>query len=340
MRLTLIVETGALKDRRYTFTPGQVVEVGRDESAVVAMPADLQMSRRHCSFTFEADAWKVIDRKSANGTLLNGARIVESNIEDGDAVTAGSTRFRVRLHALVDSEGQKAPSLAPSEPEAPPSPTVPTTIRRGPEEPTLTGTFAAEPCPSQFIRYYATSDEPSPAELVERLSRTCPLFLMIDPAKLGIAIPEAAKPAFLFDWLPDGAKASCSPVLMMASGKPKALELVAKGWGADAIVCLFSAEAPGSLLQHLRSIIRGQRAPNVPPPPGKVIGICWPSVLEQLLAHSRADFARFLMHGIEAIVLESTVPECRWQAFSGTGFESELTMLGLAPSGTGAAPAP
>jgi pSer/pThr/pTyr-binding forkhead associated (FHA) protein len=66
--------------------------------------ADLRLalpdvSRRHCRFLFQHGHWKVIDLDSTNGVFVNGERMHEATLYDGDQVRLGSFVFAVRLEA-------------------------------------------------------------------------------------------------------------------------------------------------------------------------------------------------------------------------------------------------
>lgn len=55
---------------------------------------DLKASRRHASIFFTGTEFRVRDESSRNGTILNGSRVVEYAIRDGDELLVGDTVFR------------------------------------------------------------------------------------------------------------------------------------------------------------------------------------------------------------------------------------------------------
>lgn len=67
-------------------TPGAVV--GRHSGADIRL-AFPEISRRHCQFTFDDGQWRVIDLDSMNGVYVNGERMYESVVYDGDRVRVG-----------------------------------------------------------------------------------------------------------------------------------------------------------------------------------------------------------------------------------------------------------
>ena len=69
--------------------------VGRGDCEVVI--GDDALSRRHCELYERADKVYVRDLSSANGTRVNGVKISDKCIEDGDELTMGTGTYTVRL---------------------------------------------------------------------------------------------------------------------------------------------------------------------------------------------------------------------------------------------------
>lgn len=80
--------------------------VGRHSQADIRLTLP-DVSRRHCRLLFEAGQWRVVDLNSANGTFVNGERISQANLYDGDRLQLGNFCFRVEHGATVPlfSEG-------------------------------------------------------------------------------------------------------------------------------------------------------------------------------------------------------------------------------------------
>jgi Nif-specific regulatory protein len=72
--------------------------IGRDEENGLAVP-DPSISRRHCTLRWTAAGWWVYDLDSFNGTFLNGERVQEAALHDGDRLRAGETEFLFRYHS-------------------------------------------------------------------------------------------------------------------------------------------------------------------------------------------------------------------------------------------------
>src|SRR5947209_11153840 len=54
-----------------------------------------KISRRHCCIALVHDYLVVRDLGSTNGVRINGARVLEGKLTDGDEVTIGTHRYQV-----------------------------------------------------------------------------------------------------------------------------------------------------------------------------------------------------------------------------------------------------
>lgn len=75
------------------FVPGDRVFIGRDETCDIQIPSTT-VSKAHAYFGFEPAEKKyvLIDKRSTNGTFLNGKRVttdVKNPLKDGDMVSLG-----------------------------------------------------------------------------------------------------------------------------------------------------------------------------------------------------------------------------------------------------------
>lgn len=67
-----------------------VVSVGRQSTCTIVL-ADPNVSRHHAEVRPYADGYAVFDLGSTNGTKVNGTKIAEQVLHDGDEVTFGNT---------------------------------------------------------------------------------------------------------------------------------------------------------------------------------------------------------------------------------------------------------
>lgn len=72
--------------------PEAVLSIGRDPANDVVIQ-DALVSRRHAQIVFEGGGYLFHDCESANGSLLNGDRVVEKRLSDGDVLWLGASRL-------------------------------------------------------------------------------------------------------------------------------------------------------------------------------------------------------------------------------------------------------
>lgn len=70
--------------------------VGRHSEADVRLALP-DVSRRHCRIQYSSGQWRVVDLSSLNGVFVNGERMHESNLYDGDELRLGSFFFHVMV---------------------------------------------------------------------------------------------------------------------------------------------------------------------------------------------------------------------------------------------------
>src|SRR5207302_6918363 len=111
MNLEQIV--GSQSVQRIPLAPGQAIEVGRATAMQLGILPDPRMSARHFAVACDDGQCRVHDLGSTNGTFVNGARIAEAVLADGDRIEAGESTFVVRLshdgHAQLATDGPAAP---------------------------------------------------------------------------------------------------------------------------------------------------------------------------------------------------------------------------------------
>ena len=71
----------------------ETVTIGRHSDCTIIL-ADPNASRHHAEIRASGDGFAVVDLGSTNGTQVNGSRIGEHLLVDGDVVTIGSTVLR------------------------------------------------------------------------------------------------------------------------------------------------------------------------------------------------------------------------------------------------------
>ena len=89
----LEIETGA--DRRVVPLADEVVHLGRGLSADVRLD-DATVSRKHAVIVRRPDGIVILDDRSMNGVLVNGRRVTEATLGDGDEILLGRVGLRFR----------------------------------------------------------------------------------------------------------------------------------------------------------------------------------------------------------------------------------------------------
>src|SRR5580692_7404702 len=121
MGVLLEIREGAFAGKRVSVVTGQTVTFGRAAGrAEFALPHDTFMSGVHFAVECGPTGCRVQDRKSSNGTFLNGARVQDAMLANGDEIKGGQTVFTVRV--VPDA---KLASLAPPLEEAALPPAAP-----------------------------------------------------------------------------------------------------------------------------------------------------------------------------------------------------------------------
>ncbi len=78
----------------HTFLIDNVMEIGREATKDIALPMDNAVSRNHAIISCRNGVCVLQDTGSTNGTHVNGQRITQQQLNQGDTVQIGSTRFR------------------------------------------------------------------------------------------------------------------------------------------------------------------------------------------------------------------------------------------------------
>ena len=91
----LILNPTSVNRREIPLTRTTLLTIGRDPSNDLVLP-DAMVSRRHAVVEHRAGQFVLRDCSSANGSVVNGDRVSERGLRDGDLVAIGSMRFLFR----------------------------------------------------------------------------------------------------------------------------------------------------------------------------------------------------------------------------------------------------
>ncbi len=87
-----VVSAHAMDPRSFDILPGATLTLGRSEKADIVLPEPAS-SRLHADIGETAGSYWVRDRGSSNGTWVNGRRVREKVLEDGDRVRIGTVEL-------------------------------------------------------------------------------------------------------------------------------------------------------------------------------------------------------------------------------------------------------
>ncbi len=111
------------------------IAIGRHPSCQLRFPVDFTaVSRNHAVIIREGNRFKIQDKNSTNGTYVNGKKITEAFLKDGDVIAFSETGAKVSfLTQMQESRADAEPHPAPVAPSPPPRATAPSVVAQEPE---------------------------------------------------------------------------------------------------------------------------------------------------------------------------------------------------------------
>ena len=253
MSVTLLVIQGPYVGRQIQAGTGQVFRVGRTDRSEHAFPNDTYLSGAHFEVTCDEQGCRIRDLGSSNGTFINGAKIEQAGVQEGDQIAAGETIF------LVQPADQEQATVPPE--LAPLSATQFSPVER-------------------TARMYAPGFEPIPQEpsgpLTDERKRAfhilthhgTALFTVIDAAREGMADllqSSGLRQQPLFEVEAADPSASHNPILVeLVQGSSPGVgadtqtfleNLLRCGWGKSWGIFCTSPSPFEDLLEHFRSFL-------------------------------------------------------------------------------------
>jgi eukaryotic-like serine/threonine-protein kinase len=96
-QVVIEVVEGPHRDQRFEFDQHATLLVGRSSSAQLCLHDDAYFSRFHFRLEINPPDVYFIDLGSRNGTAVNGRRVKERRLHDGDIISGGMTKLRLRV---------------------------------------------------------------------------------------------------------------------------------------------------------------------------------------------------------------------------------------------------
>ncbi len=88
----LTILTGNRAGTNFPLDARRKTTIGRGTDCHISLPDPL-CSRVHATLSFEPDGWVIRDAESRNGTLVNGQKVDEATVADGNMIRVGSAEF-------------------------------------------------------------------------------------------------------------------------------------------------------------------------------------------------------------------------------------------------------
>lgn len=281
MRILLQVQAAHHRRRgRVWLRQNQEVRVGRSDWSDFAVPGDPLLADEHFKVICQPEACRLVDLSRSPGTYVNGVRVVERTLADGDAIRAGRTKFAV--HIDVSSRLRVAPVAAPRRPAV----TLRITHRRGREGMTVLGGVDGAGDPDAVIDALSTMGRP---------------YAVVNDQRLGLSVAALQVPgADLLADLPDVVRAHHALWLVPYPVSRPRRALLARLWGRDGLTVVFSHLSLDDLASHLR-----HAAPS----------FLSAALLRRQLLTAPTSFVQQLLAGLNAVLVEGEQPG-RWLLFS------------------------
>ena len=104
MQVNLKVTAGPYKGRIFSFAQHDSFLIGRNPEAHLCLPDDRFFSRNHCLLEMNPPHSFLRDLGSTNGTFLNGQRVKDASLKNGDCIQCGETILVVEVTTEAFSE--------------------------------------------------------------------------------------------------------------------------------------------------------------------------------------------------------------------------------------------
>lgn len=236
MEVSLEIIAGVSAGEKFRVESRRQVQIGRGANADIAVTADPLLSESHFTFLWDETGCRIRDLQSAHGTFLNGQKINQAAVRNGDKIVAGQTHFVVRVKR---ESAEPASTLA-----SPRQPAI-----KQPDSPTV----------AEFLQ--RPTQTPAARDLLDLLrAEPEPLFAILDAARDPKVLEILRNCDQTYQSLYEGAKgeelADFAPYLVELPARASLIEpLIQKGWGKSWGVYLTCPKMFTDIRRHLRHFL-------------------------------------------------------------------------------------
>jgi pSer/pThr/pTyr-binding forkhead associated (FHA) protein len=237
MDVSLEIISGASAGEKYPLQLTRKLQIGWGGQADIAVPADPLLSELHFAFWWDETVCRIQDLESARGTFLNGRRINQAAVRNGDKIVAGQTHFVVRI-----KRASELPGFAPASPPR--------------------GIAVAERNQLPIIESHRPGTQaPDSQDLLNFLrTQPQPLYAILDAARDLKALQILRNSNQPYQSLYEGVKgqvlAEFAPYLVELSSNPTLAEtLLREGWGKSWGIFLTTSGGFKETRRHFRHFL-------------------------------------------------------------------------------------
>jgi serine/threonine-protein kinase len=98
MGIVLQITAGPSKDQKCEIDDRGTYTVGRASRAAFSIPGDQALSREHFQIDYDPPVCRLLDLGSTNGTTVNGLRVENVVLREGDQIAAGDSTFSIHFN--------------------------------------------------------------------------------------------------------------------------------------------------------------------------------------------------------------------------------------------------
>lgn len=322
MRVVLEIASGPHQGKATTLKNEKILCVGRSDLSDVCCSHDDRMSRLHFQMKVDSQGCQLSDRASRNGTYVNGVRIIDCFLRNGDHIEAGDTIFVVHIERDAPQETNAARNTQKVSTAAAAS-----DLKASRDQ--LKIKYSTEACNSGLTLYLGDVHRMPPVLFAYVLSRVYPLHLIVYAGSLGMRPPEdLGPPQYLIDPVDPANEPDAAPILISPGGSDAWEAIIEEGWDRDAVACVFSTKPVAELLSHLRTVAQANAQPAGAGPASSFFR---PSALFAWLTGSPSDRVADLMSNLDAVLLESATDPEAWQLFGTDKLKEVFKEYGIKP---------
>lgn len=110
MLVVLEAVAGPIAGRRIEVRSGSILRLGRTARSDYAIGEDSYLSGQHFAVECDGIQCRIRDLGSSNGTFVNGNRITEAVVHEGDSLTAGESTFTIHVDAAAAAAAPAIPA--------------------------------------------------------------------------------------------------------------------------------------------------------------------------------------------------------------------------------------